>query len=262
MPVKDKLKMSKSPFITLLMILFAFSCSPPPSRHQPEPDSVIKKSNPDAAAPENRESITEHSHDDSDPHMRMTPLRRAPNEDDRRRAEEIANRAGEAIEKYKDYRAALADGFEILLPEVPQNMYHFNKLENYLESESRFNPERPTSLLYEKTSSGGYLLVGVMYTAPAGMSEDELNERVPLSITQWHEHVNICLPKGTDIFRGLIGQGERFGLNGSITTRKECEQAGGQFLPRLLGWMVHLYPYEATVEKMWSIERQMDKNNR
>lgn len=197
------------------------------------------------------------SQNHGDPHMRMTRLRE-PRAEDKARAEEIAVKARQAIEKYKDYKVALRDGFEILLPEVPQSMYHFNKLENYMEAESRFNAERPTSLLYEKTSDGGYRLIGVMYTAPAGMSEDDLNEKVPLSVTQWHEHVNICLPKGSDTFKGLIGQGDKFGLEGSITTREECAAAGGQFLPRLLGWMVHLYPYEPTVEQMWSIERQMN----
>lgn len=135
-------------------------------------------------------------------------------------------------------------------------MYHFNKLANYIEAESHFNPEKPTSLLYEKDSNG-YRLIGVIYTAPAGMPEDELDGRVPLSVTQWHEHVNICLPKGSDTFKGLVGQGDKFGLEGSITTKEECGKAGGQFLPRLLGWMIHLYPYEKTPEAMWSVERQM-----
>jgi hypothetical protein len=256
---KNKLKFWEIVFTGLLMIVSTFSCSAPPPHDHLNENSAINNSTNNETAPENRIISPEHSHRDADPHMRMTQLR-APHEGDLRRAEEIANQAGMAIEKYKDYKVALADGFEILLPEVPQNMYHFNKLENYLEAENRFNPERPTSLLYEKTPNG-YYLIGVMYTAPAGMSEDELQERVPLSVTQWHQHVNICLPKGSSIFRGLIGQGDRFGLNGSITTRQECEQAGGQFLPRLLGWMVHLYPYEATVREMWSLERQMNRNN-
>ncbi len=194
-------------------------------------------------------------HDYDDAHMRMTKLR-APQPEDNARAEKIAKQARRTIEKYKDYKVALRDGFEILLPEVPQSMYHFNKPVNYIEAESRFNPEKPTSLLYEKASDG-YRLIGVMYTAPAGMPEDQLDERVPLSVTQWHEHVNICLPKGSDAFKGLIGQGDKFGLEGSITTKEECGKAGGQFLPRLLGWMVHLYPYEKTSEAMWSVERQM-----
>lgn len=241
-----------------LSLLFAVSCAQQQmtkddhGTHNPTRESQNKQTSNAAA---NQSSHSNQSHA-ADPHMRMTALRE-PKPDDKRRAEEIADRARKAIEKYKDYKIALRDGFEILLPEVPQKMYHFNKLANYMEAESRFNPERPTSLLYEKTADG-YRLIGVMYTAPAGLPEDELDERVPLSVTQWHEHINICLPKGSDTFKGLIGQGDKFGLEGSITTKEECAQASGQFLPRLLGWMVHLYPYEPTVEEMWSVERQMN----
>jgi hypothetical protein len=223
--------------------LFIVSCSNQTiEQHHHEPATR----NADAAqTTAGKPEAEEHSHDVNDPHMRMTALRQ-PNAEDARRREIIAERARKGIERYKDYKAALGDGFEILLPEVPQKMYHFNKLENYLEAESRFNPERPTSLLYEKTADG-YRLIGVMYTAPAGMSENDLHERVPLSVTQWHEHVYICLPRGTNMFNGLIGQGDKFGLTGSIDEREECEASGGQFLPRLLGWMVHLYPFEPTV---------------
>ncbi len=56
-----------------------------------------------------------------------------------------------------------------------------------------FNPEHPTSLLYEKHGDD-YKLIGVMYTAPKRFTEDQLDERVPLSIAQWHEHVNFCFP--------------------------------------------------------------------
>ena len=35
-------------------------------------------------------------------------------------------------------------------------------------------------------------LIGVMYTAPKRYRESDLNERIPLSIAQWHEHVNFC----------------------------------------------------------------------
>ena len=243
-------------FPALMALIWTTSCSshsPMPGNHNHGGQNV--EHNQQAGRTNNS---GQHLHSENDPHMRMTKLR-VGSAEDKKRAEEIADSARWAIEKYKDHRAALADRFEILLPEVPQNMYHFNKLENYMEAESRFNPERPTSLLYEKISDTDYKLIGVMYTAPAGMTEDELNERVPLSLTQWHQHIDICLPKGTDTFKGLIGQGEKFGLNGSITTREECEKEGGQFLPRLLGWMVHLYPYEKTTEQMWSVERQMQK---
>ena len=62
---------------------------------------------------------------------------------------------------------------------------------------SHFDPLKPTSLLYKKKADGGYKLVGVMYTDRVDATEDELNERIPLSIARWHQHINFCkAPKG------------------------------------------------------------------
>jgi hypothetical protein len=192
-------------------------------------------------------------HLDMGAHMRMSaarPLRPG----DKEKADEIVKTVRQAIEKYKDYQVALQDGYQIFLPDVPQKMYHFNNDWYALEANHGFRPEHPTSLLYEKTA-GGYKLIGVMYTAPAQMTEDELNERIPLSVAQWHQHVNLCLPPRAEM-QGLFDSTSRFGVNGSIATREECEKAGGRFFPRLFGWMVHLYPYEQKAEEMWSVERQ------
>jgi hypothetical protein len=191
---------------------------------------------------------------DAGPHMRMTAPRAARSGDEARAAV-IAAEARRAVEKYRDYRAALRDGYEILLPHVPQKMYHFNNLGHYAEAERRFDAACPTSLLYEK-DGGGYRLIGVMYTARAGLTEDELDERIPLSVAAWHQHVNVCLPQG-DPLQNLFGGGPGFGLDGAISTEAECREAGGRFYARLFGWMVHLYPYERTAREMWSVERQM-----
>ncbi len=195
-----------------------------------------------------------HAGNDAGPHMRMTAPR-AARAGDEARAAAVAAEARRAIERYRDYRAALREGYEILLPHVPQKMYHFNNLSHYAEAERRFDAARPTSLLYEKDGDG-YRLIGVMYTAPAGLTEDELDGRIPLSVAAWHQHVNVCLPQG-DPLRNLFGGGPGFGLDGSISTEAECREAGGRFYPRLFGWMVHLYPYERTAREMWSVERQM-----
>lgn len=253
-------------FKILLLIFAAFLsalCANVASVTQSEANVAENKApqaQPTTTKVEKAAAASEHRHDASDPHMKMTGLREAKPGDEERAAA-VAERARKAIDKYQDYRAALRDGFEILLPDVPQKMYHFNKLAYYAEAENSFNPEHPTSLLYEKNGDG-YRLIGVMYTAPANFTENELDERVPLSVTQWHQHVNICLPKGSNFLNGLIGQGDKFGLEGSITTREQCEKEGGQFLPRLLGWMVHLYPYEKTTEAMWAVERQMNNDEK
>ena len=124
-------------------------------------------------------------------HMYMTSLR-PPAPGDEQKADAIVAAAKTAMAPYQDYRKALADGFVIFLPNIPQPQYHFTKNESGREARWRFDPLKPTSLLYNKTADGGYKLVGVMYTDRVDASEDELNQRIPLSIARWHQHVNFC----------------------------------------------------------------------
>lgn len=192
-------------------------------------------------------------HMDMGEHMKMTPLRplRAG---DQQRAEEVAVAARAVAEKYRNYEGALADGYRIFLPNVPQKIYHFTNYENAFYARQRFDPSRPTSLLYEKHGDG-YQLIGVMYTARKDATEEELNTRIPLSVAQWHAHVNLCIPPRSQR-EDVIQPGHRFGLNGSIATQAECDAAGGRFFPQVFGWMVHVYPFEQKPENIWSVERQ------
>ena len=55
---------------------------------------------------------------------------------------------------YEDYHKALAEGYEIFLPNVPQAHYHLTKYEYGRDAWSHFDPLKPTSLLYKKTADG------------------------------------------------------------------------------------------------------------
>jgi hypothetical protein len=116
--------------------------------------------------------------------MFMTDLRPA-NPADEKRAAEILTELRPAIEKYRDYKMALAEGFQIFLPNVPQEHYHLANYRYAFEAQFGLHPEHPTSLLYKKVH-GGYELEGAMYTAPKRATEEELNERVPLNVARWH----------------------------------------------------------------------------
>ncbi len=185
-----------------------------------------------------------HSHQHMGPHMHMTAKRPASAQD-WTKADEIASTLHDAIEKYRDYRVALQDGFRVFMPTVPQPMYHFTSSENAIVESFTFDASRPTSLLYKKTA-GGYELIGAMYTMPKSATEDQLNERVPLGVAQWHLHTNLCMPA-----RGTQFDMTKYGLTGSIVAKSACDAVGGRFIPVLFGWMVHVYPYEATREKIW-----------
>lgn len=192
-------------------------------------------------------------HMDMGPHMKMTALR-PTKPGDAARAQKVAEEAREAAEKYKDYHVALAEGFQIFLPNVPQKMYHFSNYRYAFEARQQFNPAHPTSLLYEKHGDD-YKLIGVMYTAPKRFTEEQLDERIPLSIAQWHEHVNFCLPPG-DKKSDLLSPRPQFGLRGSISTQEACDAAGGTFHPVVFNWMVHVYPFEKDQASIWSVGRQ------
>jgi hypothetical protein len=195
----------------------------------------------------------ESHHMDMGPHMKMTSVR-SIKPGDQAKADHIVQAARGVAEKYKDYKVALADGFKIFLPSVPQKQYHFTNYWYAFEARKHFDPSRPTSLLYEKDGDG-YKLIGVMYTAKKDASEDELNERIPLSIAQWHAHVNLCMPP-KDRRQEALQPHAQFGLAGSIATKEQCEAAGGKFYQQIFGWMVHVYPFEQKAEDIWSVERQ------
>ena len=179
-------------------------------------------------------------------HMHMTPLGK-PTPQDIERADQIAGSLKQAIERYKDYRVALAEGYRIFLPKLPQPQYHFTNYWNGFLESFTFDPARPTSLLYTKTKTG-YQLIGAMYTAPKTATLEQLNERVPLGVARWHAHTNLCLPK-----QGQNGRADwtKFGLTGSISTAESCAAEGGRFFPQIFGWMVHVYPFETSPDKVW-----------
>jgi hypothetical protein len=192
-------------------------------------------------------------HMDMGPHMKMTAMR-PPQPGDKEKADEVERAARSVAERYRDYRVAVADGFRIFLPNVPQKQYHFTNYRYAWQARNNFDPHHPTSLLYEK-SAEGYKLIGVMYTAKKDAREEELNARIPLSIAQWHAHVNLCMPpnrKENDV----LSSNPKFGLRGSIASKEACDAAGGKFFPQIFGWMVHVYPFEKNSQDVWSVERQ------
>ncbi len=185
-------------------------------------------------------------------HMHLTALRPlAPG--DQQKADEVVEAARKAMAPYQDYRKALADGYKIFVPNLPQPIYHFTNYQNGGEAAWHWDAMKPTSLLYRKTADGGYKLVGAMYTDRVNATEDELNDRIPLSVARWHQHVNFCKAPQAE-WGAYFGPEAKFGLMGSINTKDACEAAGGVFIPHVFGWMVHVYPYETNPRKVWSID--------
>jgi hypothetical protein len=184
-------------------------------------------------------------------HMYVTPLRpKLPGDDEKVKALVAQVRA--SIERYRDYKKALEDGYVIGNPKVDEPQFHFVKEANVLDSEHHFDPTKPSALLYFQTPTQRYKLEGVMFTVPPTASEDELNERIPLSIVRWHKHVNFCAAPA-DKVKEYLGKHPKFGMFGSIKTAEACKAAGGTFYPVMFTWMVHVFPFESDLKDVFSM---------
>lgn len=174
-------------------------------------------------------------------HMEMSPAVR-PTAADSARAARVAATLRVALARYADTSAAVADGYHMFLPGLKtQKVYHFTNNWRAVQESFRFEPGRPTSLLYRKDSAGTFVLMGAMYTAPRRFSPDKLDARVPLSIARWHKHVNWCLPKRGERARWAERKdGEPvFGPESPVATKADCDRVGGRFQPTVFGWMLH-----------------------
>ena len=175
-------------------------------------------------------------------HMRLTPKRPASRADSARAAAIVAELVP-AIAKYRDVNIAEMDGFKLFAPDVKgQRFYHYTNYRNAFREQFRFDPARPTSLLYEDGPDGHRVLVGAMYVANRWASLEELEERIPLGIAQWHAHTNICLPPRGQKERWLERRNGQpvYGPAGVIATEADCDKVGGRFHKQLFGWMVHV----------------------
>jgi hypothetical protein len=222
----------------------------PPGQAAQEPPAVADAEEEHMHGHHEAETVSSmsDSHAHLGPHFRWTTLRPV-NQADQAMAWDILRKLRQALAPYQEHLAAINDGFEPFLPNVQQPHYLFTRKWNGFKAAFSFDPKQPTSLLYRRTPDGRYELEGAMFTAPKWASEDDLNKRIPLSIAQWHAHVNICLPRKKDM---QTADWKKFGPKGSILTKAECDQAGGRFMPQLFGWMVHVYPFEETPEKIWT----------
>jgi hypothetical protein len=218
-----------------------------------------------------RTGIAQHSHDEMSmamgaedmkamaAHMEMTP-KRAANRADSIRAAQIVIELRSGISKYRDVRVAVDEGFRQFAPQIKnQHVYHFTSGKAAIANAFRFNASKPTSLLYRKDSSGNFVLIGAMYTAPKRFSAAKRNDRIPLGAAQWHKHINWCLPpKGNDA-RWLEKRNGRpvFGPLG-VATKEECSAAGGRFQKEVFGWMVHANVFASVDPRViWGDEHMM-----
>ncbi len=184
-------------------------------------------------------------------HMYMTPLRpKLPG--DKEKAEAVVAAAKATMERYKDYRKALLDGYVIANPKLRQPQYHFMNKANTRQADLGFDPTKPTALLYRRTPMLEYKLEGVMYTANPDATEDQLDQRIPLSFARWHRHANVCFAP-EDRASDYQSAHPKFGMFGSINTQQACTAERGDFHANLFTWMIHIFPYESDFKDVFSM---------
>ena len=214
------------PLAAAMIILFAAVAQAQTHAHAAEPAPANVRASPDVNAAL---------------HVEMSPARRAAAADSARAAG-VAALLREALKLYADTIAAVADGYKMFMPQNKnQKVYHFTSNWRAVQEAFRFDPAKPTSLLYRKGADGRFELVGAMYTAPKRFGPEKLDARVPLSVAQWHKHVNWCIPKKDDTVRWLERKNGHavFGPESPIATKSACDAVGGNFHETVFGWMLH-----------------------
>lgn len=191
------------------------------------------------------------------PHMLMTE-RQPVEADDKAYAAVLVSELRQSIERFKDVEVAKEAGYRSFPPEPGPDLkeIHYVNTDLSADEAEHINPRKPGSLLYHRTDSGGLKLVGAMFTAPASASPQELNNRVPLSITQWHLHTNICLPiplwDEDEWARRLEGGEMVFGPDSPVASKRACDAVGGRFAPSIFGWMAHAYVFANDPDDIWN----------
>lgn len=190
-----------------------------------------------------------------DPQTLMTHLTR-PAAGDHDRAHRIEGEARRALRRFHNVEDALEAGYRPFPAEPPPELQVIHYVHTGIDETDGVDYARPGSLLYERDGRGGLRLLGAMYTAPVTADLDELDRRVPLSVTQWHLHQNVCVPRPlwdeAAWARRLPSGDLAFGPGSPTSTERACDRLGGRFLPTVFGWMAHVNVFAHDPADVWN----------
>lgn len=133
--------------------------------------------------------------------------------------------ARQATAKYQDVRAAEADGYRAIGPNVPGMGIHYVRQ----GTPRAFSIGEPPILLYEKDPTTASLrLIGVSYlmVAPSGADGQPATSPFPKALASWHKHNNVCVLPDNSASVELI--------------EAQCTGRGGRFTAET-SWMVHAW---------------------
>ena len=145
----------------------------------------------------------------------------------------------ESTERYRDFEAAIADGFFQTTDEVPNMGAHFINLGRSLDGE--FDPTEPEILLYVRDESKRWELVGTSFILSTEQVGSDHPDAFAGPLDNWHIHYSVCT--GATV-------------TSRSATREECRAQGGIWAPTL-GWMIHAWVWVDNplgVFSMWNPE--------
>lgn len=177
---------------------------------------------------------------------------------DSARAALLAGQVRQSITRFRNVADAERAGYQSFPAEPPPSLriVHYVHAGLSRREAATLDPTQPGALLYERMTSGTLRLVGAMFTATVDAPLEELHRRVPLSMTQWHLHQNVCIPKpvwSKSKWARTSADGRPvFGPGGTLTSTDACTTAGGRFLPTVFGWMAHVYVFADDPADLWN----------
>jgi hypothetical protein len=93
-----------------------------------------------------------------------------------------------SLSRYQDCRAALADNYLSRASDETQSIWEFTNYWYGFKAAFDFDPDHPTSLIYQRDSRGEYHLIGAAFTSPERFSIEQRHERIPSNIAEWQPH--------------------------------------------------------------------------
>lgn len=93
-----------------------------------------------------------------------------------------------SLVRYQDCRVALADNYLSRAADDTQSIWEFTNYWYGFKAAFDFDPDHPTSLIYQRDSDGEYHLIGAAFTAPERFSVQQRRERIPEHIAEWQPH--------------------------------------------------------------------------
>ena len=90
--------------------------------------------------------------------------------------------------RYQDCRAALADNYLSRASDETQSIWEFTNYWYGFKAAFDFDPDHPTSLIYQRDSQGEYHLIGAAFTAPERFTPEQRRERIPDEVAKWQPH--------------------------------------------------------------------------